>query len=214
MASHLWSRPALFRRVLIADDHKLVAEGVRHLLLGFCELVDVVYSGESLLESVRRFPPQVVIADVSMPGISGIEAMNILHFEGGTTPFVFLTMHNERAMAAAVLRDGGRGYVPKTAAADELFRALQEVSLGRNYVSPSLADSDRDFRVPIREATMKQQRILECLSRGLQTGQIAHVLGISKRTVESHKYAMMRELGAQNTIELLRKAEAEGWLRR
>lgn len=203
-----------FRKVIVADDHMLVAQGIERLLMDCFESIVLVSSGEELLESVRRDPPDVVVADISMPGISGIDAMRLMQQEGYLMPFVFLTMHDESRMAAEAIRAGARGYILKSSAGDELVRALNGVMDGQTYVTPTLAANAivssgyRQYAL-----TDKQLRILEYVALGLRSKQIAYELGVSVRTIESHKYAIMQELGVHGTLELVRKAEQEGLIR-
>lgn len=203
-----------FRKVVLADDHMLVAQGIERLLLDGFESVTLVASGEELLQSVRDDPPDVIVADISMPGIGGIEALRLMREEGLFVPVVFLTMHAESALAAEAIRAGARGYVLKSSAGDELMRVLRCVLAGQTYVTPSLAanaivgSGRRQYLL-----TDKQRRILEFVALGLRSKQIAYELGVSVRTVESHKYTMMQELGVHGTLELVRKAMQEGLIR-
>lgn len=203
-----------FRKVVLADDHMLVAQGIERLLLDGFESVTLVASGEELLHSVRDDPPDVIVADISMPGIGGIEALRLMREEGLFVPVVFLTMHAESALAAEAIRAGARGYVLKSSAGDELMRVLRCVLAGQTYVTPSLAanaivgSGRRQYLL-----TDKQRRILEFVALGLRSKQIAYELGVSVRTVESHKYTMMQELGVHGTLELVRKAMQEGLIR-
>ncbi|MCF7752166.1 response regulator transcription factor [Bacillus subtilis subsp. subtilis] len=205
---------AQFRKVVVADDHKLVAQGIEKLLTECFESIRLVSSGEELVASVRNDPPDVVVADISMPGMSGIDAMRLMRAEGCEIPFVFLTMHDESSMAAEAIRAGARGYILKSSAGEELVRALAGVMDGQTYVTPTVAanaivcSGRRAYNL-----TDKQVRILEYVARGLRSKQIAYELGVSVRTIESHKYAIMQELGVHGTLELVRKAEQEGLIR-
>ncbi len=203
-----------FGKVVLADDHMLVAQGIERLLLDGFESVTLVASGEELLQSVRQDPPDVIVADISMPGIGGIEALRLMREEGLFVPVVFLTMHAESALAAEAIRAGARGYVLKSSAGDELMRVLSSVLAGQTYVTPSLAANAivGSGRRPYL-LTDKQRRILEFVALGLRSKQIAYELGVSVRTVESHKYTMMQELGVHGTLELVRKALQEGLIR-
>lgn len=199
------------RSVVLADDHILVAQGIERLLMNSFESIVLVADGERLIEAVERNPPDVVVADISMPGISGIDAMKVMIEHGCKVPFVFLTMHDEPSLAAEAIRAGARGFILKSAAGEELICAITAVLDGNTYISASVAalaiiHSARPQYIP----TDRQLRVLELLARGLRAKQIAHELGLSVRTVESHKYAMMQELGVHGTIELVRKAEAIG----
>lgn len=196
-------------RLLVADDHRVVAQGVERLLLECFEHVDIVQSGEAVVEWVLAERADLVIADISMPGISGIEAMRRVH-----TPFIFLTMHGDCRVAAEAIRCGASGYLLKSSAGEELVRAIHEVQAGRTYVTPTLAGptifaSEQNVDCNLTE---KQRRILGYVAQGLRSKQIAYELGISVRTVESHKYAIMQQLGVHGTVELVRKAEQLGLL--
>lgn len=200
--------------VLVADDHQVVAQGIERLLREFFEQVNVVMSGEALVDCVLAGNVDLVIADISMQGISGIEAMRRLRRQGCATPFIFLTMHDGTQMAAEAIRNGASGYLLKSSAGEELVRAVREVAAGRTYVTPTLMGSAL-FASSQRGAynlTEKQQRILLHVAQGLRSKQIAYELGISQRTVESHKYAVMQALGVHGTVELVRKAEQLGML--
>jgi DNA-binding NarL/FixJ family response regulator len=210
-------------RVLLADDHVLVAQGVEMLLLEcFCN-IQIVTDGESLVEAATREPPEVIVSDISMGKMSGLEAMRALRALGIDTPFVFLTMHADPELAAEAIEAGASGYVLKSSAGDELVRAIFDVLAGRTYVTPTLAA--RTIRASAHRAhatpgagrastdaalTQKQREILTRVAQGLRSKQIAFELGLSVRTVESHKYAIMQELGVHSTVELVRKAAHAG----
>lgn len=203
-----------YRRVVLADDHRVVAQGIEHLLEDRFDSIELVSSGEELVEAVRRDPPDVVVADISMPGLTGIQALRRMREEGYEMPVVFLTMHDESSVAAEAIRAGARGYVLKSAAGEELVRALAGVMGGHTYVTPTLAvDAITNAGRQQYVLTDKQLRILEYVARGLRSKQIAYELGVSVRTIESHKYAIMQELGVHGTLELVRKAEHEGLIR-
>ncbi|MGQ4583622.1 response regulator [Lysobacter sp. F60174L2] len=199
-------------KLLVADDHRLVGQGVERLLREQFAYVKLVTSGTALLGAARAEQFNLVVADVGMQDMTGIDAMRELRAEGNATPFIFLTMYESFAVVAEALRTGADGYVLKSAAGDELVHAVREVIAGRAYLAPSLAAmaiaaSERKEEYALTE---KQQRILNWVSRGLRSKQIAYELGISVRTVESHKYAMMQQLGVHGTLELVRKAHQLG----
>jgi len=199
------------RRLVLADDHLMVAQGVERLLLEYFNVIALVFDGEALLEAIHRENPDLVIADISMPGLSGIDVMRRVHAEGLETPFIFLTMHADSEMASRAICAGGSGYVLKNSAGEELLHAVQQVLDGKTYVTPTLAaNAITTSQRRRRNLTDKQQRVLEYVARGLRSKQIAFELGVSVRTVESHKYAIMQELGVHGTLELVRRAEQEG----
>lgn len=201
-------------RLLVADDHCVVAQGIERLLLESFRHVDVVPCGESIIDHVQKNRIDLVIADISMRGISGIEALRRVRQLGLQTPFIFLTMHGDCRVAAEAIRAGAHGYLLKSSAGEELLRAIEEVIGGRTYVTPTLAGPTITASETSsgRALTGKQQRILSLVALGLRSKQIAYELGISVRTVESHKYAIMQQLGVHGTVELVRKSEQIGLL--
>jgi len=199
-------------RLLVADDHHLVGQGVERLLREEFGCVRLVTSGTALLEAVREGGFDLVVADVSMQDMTGIDAMRELRAEGDATPFIFLTMHEDFSVVAEALRTGANGYVLKSAAGEELVHAVREVMAGRAYLAPNLAAMAiaAGERNEGHGLTDKQQRILNWVAQGLRSKQIAYELGVSVRTVESHKYAMMQQLGVHGTLELVRRAHQLG----
>lgn len=203
----------LFRSVIIADDHLVVGQGIEGLVRSVTSSTRRVASGEDLLASIQQAAPDLVISDINMPGMDGIDAMKAVHESGVAVPFVFLTMYDEPSMAIMAMRAGARGYLPKTSAGGELIRALEAVAGGRTYIAATI-----NARLLLSESnpqpviTSKQRRILQHLSTGLRNKQVAAEMGLSVRTVESHKYQLMQELGVHSTLELLRRAKATGLL--
>ncbi|MBS0319051.1 MAG: response regulator transcription factor [Proteobacteria bacterium] len=205
-------------RVLLADDHRIVAEGLRSILVAEFDLVDIVASGDAMVEVVATSRPDVVVADISMPVLNGIDAMLELRKRGFATPVIFLTMHREVAYARRALDAGAAGYVLKHAAADELAQAIRAVLGGGTFVSPALAREL--FRLmnsgtpapadPVAQLTPRQREILQLLARGVAVKEIARKLDISPRTVEFHKYQMMEALGAKASSDLIHFAIRHG----
>lgn len=201
-------------KVLIADDHLMVGQGIESLLRSHFYATALVTSGEALLEAVRTAPPDIVVADISMAGISGFHAMQTLREEGHVMPFLLLTMHDEPALVAKAIRTGARGYVLKSSAGDELISALTCIMRGGTYVTPSLTvEAIRNSTAPRYTLTAKQSRILELVRNGLRSKQIADELGLSVRTIESHKYLIMQKLNVHGTLALIRRVEQEELLR-
>ncbi|WP_246058762.1 response regulator [Luteibacter pinisoli] len=200
-------------RVVYADDHRMVAEGIERLLDGICELVAITQDGPGLLDSIREKRPDLILSDVNMPGGSGLDVLKTLRAEGDRTPFVFLTMHAEPALAATAMRAGANGYVLKVSAGEELLTALRHVFAGSTYVTPSLgthylhADT-----LGMQELTPKQLEVLRLVGAGMRSRHIADRLGLSVRTVEAHKYTIMQILDVHTTLELVRRAEDLGLL--
>ncbi|PMQ02925.1 Oxygen regulatory protein NreC [Dyella sp. AD56] len=206
-------RVSLKPKLIIADDHRMVAEGVQHILDEDFDLLDIVADGEALVDAVQRLEPDLVVADINMPRCNGMDALKRLRQAGMETRFVFLTMHMEPALAVAALRAGARGYILKNSAGEDLRNAAQQVMSGGTYVTPALgARYISGQMADMRNLTAKQLQVLRLVGSGLRSKQIALQLGLSVRTVEAHKYTMMQVLGVHSTLELVRRAEDLGLL--
>jgi len=200
-------------RLVIADDHRMVAEGIERLLDDDFDLLEISADGNALIDAVRRHRPDMVIADINMPGVNGLDVLKQLRAEGFRTPFIFLTMHAEPALAAAAMRAGANGYVLKYSAGEDLLTAVRQVLLGGTYVTPSLGARYISGQLQeLHSLTAKQREVLRLVGRGLRSKQIASDLGLSVRTVEAHKYTMMQILGVHSTLELVRRSEELGLL--
>ncbi len=201
-------------KVLLADDHTIVAEGLRSLLEGEFEFVGAVGDGRALLDAAQRLNPDVIVADISMPMLNGLDAARQLKRNGATAKIVFLTMHAEAQLAAEAFRAGASGYLLKSSAGEELVTAIHEVVKGRAYVTPLitkdvlsfLMDSGRQPEEPAVKLTPRQREVLQLVAEGRTMKEIASILNISVRTVESHKYEMMEALGLQTNAELVQYA--------
>jgi DNA-binding NarL/FixJ family response regulator len=201
-------------RVLLADDHTIVAEGLRSLLEDEFEFVGAVSDGRALLEAARDLSPDVIVADISMPLLNGLDAARQLKRDGATAKIVFLTMHAEAQLAAEAFRAGASGYLLKSSAGEELITAIHEVIKGRAYVTPLitkdvlsfLMDTGRQPEQPADKLTPRQREVLQLIAEGRTMKEVASILNISARTVESHKYEMMEALGVQTNAELVQYA--------
>jgi len=198
-------------RVLLADDHRIVAEGLRRLLEHEFELVDLVEDGAALLAAAQRHEPDVVVTDIGMPVMNGIDAVIELRKTRPNVAVVFLTMHRDPAYLERARAAGGLGYVLKHSAAAELVTAVNEAIAGREYVTPALIDameerSDGESPHPSTQVTPRQREILQLIADGKLTKQIAAELAISDRTVEFHRLKLRQMLGARTTAELIRVA--------
>jgi len=202
-------------RVILADDHAMFREGLAHLLPPDMDLVAAVSNGKELLEAARRLQPDLVVADLTMPEMGGLDALRILRDERLQARFVILTVHADPAIAAEALRAGATGYVVKHAAGEELVEALRLATAGRTYLSP-LVSGDVVRRLvdgrasPGESLTPRQREILRLLAEGRRVKEIAAQLGLSVRTVEAHKYEIMHLLEVDNTVELVRYAIRQG----
>jgi len=205
-------------RVLLADDHRMVAEGLKSLLAPEFDLVGVVEDGRALVEEAKRLRPDVIVADISMPQLNGIEAMAQLKEHDKEVKVVFLTMHQEVAYARRALDAGASGYVLKHSAPAELVAAIRAALEGKTFVTPSLAgevlvDMSKEpagARDPVASLTPRQRQILQLLAEGRSAKEIGDELGISSRTVEFHKYQLMEALDIHTSAELIHFAIKHG----
>ena len=205
-------------RVLLADDHKIVAEGLRSLLEPKFDLVAIVEDGRELIDKASQLEPDVILADISMPRLNGIEAVWQLIKAGSKAKVIFLTMHQDALYAKRAFEAGASGFVLKHSAPDELLDAIREVLHGRTYVTPMIAgELMRSYRAgsshrqnTLAKLTPRQREVLQLLAEGKSAKEIAKILHISARTVEFHKYHIMRELGIENSAELIRFAIKHG----
>jgi DNA-binding NarL/FixJ family response regulator len=201
-------------RILLADDHRMVAEGLKSLLVEEFELAGLVEDGRALVKAARELRPDVIVADISMPHLNGIEALALLKQDNPTVRVVFLTMHRDTAYARRALALGAAGFVLKHSAPAELVLALRAALQGRTFITPDLAaelvrtaGQEAD---PVAAITPRQREILELLAEGKSAKEIASALGLSARTVEDHKYRLMDSLGIDNGAELIRFAIRHG----
>jgi DNA-binding NarL/FixJ family response regulator len=198
-------------RVLLADDHRMVAQGLASLLRDDFDLVGTVGDGKALIDAALRVRPDVIVADLAMPVMDGLEALHRLKAARIDAKVIFLTMHADAQLATEALRAGASGYVLKHAAGEELITAIQEVLQGRTYLTPLIAkDVITTLMAPEKQATVtltpRQREVLRLIAEGRRMKEIAATLQLSTRTVETHKYEMMRALGVQSTAELVRYA--------
>jgi DNA-binding NarL/FixJ family response regulator len=198
--------------VLLADDHTIVTEGLTRLLRdhGF-NVVDAVSDGHQLIEAARRLRPDVIVTDVSMPGLSGLDVLARLKAERIDSLVVVLTMHHDPNLAALAMRGGASGYLLKESAGEELVAALGQVLQGRIYLTPALTRDVMERMsgsptAPEAKLTPRQHDVLRLIVKGQRMKEIAANLGLSTRTVETHKYEMMEALGLHSTAELVRYA--------
>ena len=205
-------------RVLLADDHLLVAEALRSLLTPEFDLVEVVEDGRQLIEAAGRLRPDVIVADITMPHLNGIDALVQLRQGGDRVPVVFLTMHRDATFARRALEAGASGFVLKHSASVELIAALHAALEGKTYLTPQLAGEVLEAMKqgperaadPISALTPRQREVLQLLAEGSSAKQIATSLSISVRTVEFHKYQIMETLGLHTNAELIHFAIKNG----
>ena len=197
--------------VILADDHTLVLEGFRRLLEAQCELLATVGDGQALLKAVAQQHPDIVILDISMPVMNGIEAARALKSQFPSVKLLFVTMHADPAYIRAAFQAGASGYILKQSLGDELTQALHAVLRGHTYVTPLIAKEVVDGMLngdsrPLAELTARQQEVLQLIVDGLSAKDIAGKLNISHRTVEFHKAQLMQQLNLHSTVELIKFA--------
>jgi DNA-binding NarL/FixJ family response regulator len=205
-------------RVLLADDHRMVTEGLKSLLAVEFDLIGVVEDGRAMVDAAKEHKPDVIVADITMPHLNGIEALEEIEKFDLDVRVIFLTMHRDVAYARRALEAGAAGFVLKHSAAEELVLAVRAAMLGRTFITPTLAGevlqalkrSPWDAPDPVATLTLRQREILRLLVDGLTAKQIALQLDISPRTVEFHKYRMVESLGLKGGAELIHFAIQHG----
>ncbi len=206
-------------RVLLADDHDIVIEGLRRVLdHPDIEIVGAAHDGHALIRAAKEMQPDIVIADITMPLLNGIDAARQIREDNRTIKIIFLTMHPEVTFAIEALEAGGVGYVLKSSAGDELLTAIREATKERIYVTKSIAEAvkraassrSNPWRSTDDKLTARQREVLQLLAEGHYVKEIATKLNLSPRTVEFHKYRIMDELGVRSVAELGRYAARHG----
>jgi len=201
-------------KVMIADDHTLVAEACKKLLEAEYEVVATVSDGRALVRIAATLKPQVIIVDVGMPLLNGLDAGQQVKQLLRSVKLVFLTMNPDADLAAEAFRRGASAYLLKTCAASELTVAVREVLKGKSYLSPSIAKDTVDFllrqdKALIEEGhrlTERQREVLQLLAEGKSMKEVASVLNLTIRTVAFHKYRIMEVLHARSNAELVQYA--------
>ena len=202
------SRP----RVLLADDHALFLAAIEKLLGDECLVVGHAHDGPALLAAAEEFEPDIIVLDITMPTLNGLDAARRVHQIRPNIKLIILTMHEDPDLAAEAFRAGASGYLLKRSAAAELSTAIAEVMEGRSYVTPlvtgGLVDSvlRSDSNRPVAELTSRQREVLQLLSEGRSMKEAAAVLNMTPRTVAFHKYKLMGNLKVKSTAELIQYA--------
>jgi DNA-binding NarL/FixJ family response regulator len=204
-------------RVVLADDHAVVARGLSELLKDSFELLEVVHDGHALLEAADRLRPDVIVTDISMPLLNGLDAIRQIRSRHPEIKIVVLTMHADTQTAVSAFRAGAQGYVVKVSPEEEFTEAIEQVAQGRAYISPLVAKELIDVLLeagsvgPERtRLTVRQREVLQLIAEGKTMKEVASVLKISPRTAESHKYEIMQVLGVDNTAALVQYAVRAG----
>lgn len=201
-------------RVLLADDHRMLREAFARLLEPQCEVVGEVGDGRALLEAAEKTLPDVVVLDISMPLLNGLDAARVLKRSMPGVKVIFLTVSEDPQLAAAAFRIGASGFLLKSSAASELLQAVEAAMHGGTYVTPLAAQGllecmDGDGEGSKEKTSPRQREVLQLLAEGCTMKEIARILKITPRTVAFHKYAMMKELGIKTTAELVQFAVKE-----
>ncbi len=208
-------------RLLLVDDHEIVRAGLRMLFLAEkdIEIVGEVDSGEEALKAVRELEPDVVLMDVVMPGMSGIEATRRIKEARADVAVLALTMHEDEQYFFEMLNAGASGYVPKRAAPDDLVSAIRVVSQGNVFLYPTLAKllvkdflhrTESGVAAAAEELTVREREVLTCIAEGMTNREIAETLVISAKTVDRHRENIMRKLNLHSRVELVKYAIEKG----
>ena len=203
-------------RLLLADDHRIVVEGLRSILGLEYELVGIVEDGRELVDAAKRLGPDVIVADIAMPQLNGLEAVAQLRKEGCQAKVVFLTMHKDATYAAKALEMGASGYVLKHSASTELLTAIRSALLGQTYVTNDIAEglrraaTTRTASLEAPSLTPRQREVLQLFAEGRSAKQVASILHISTRTAENHEARIMDLLSLATTPDLVQYALRHG----
>ena len=205
-------------RLLLADDHPLVLAGLQSLLETECDVVGAVSDGRSLVEAASRLKPEVVVMDISLPLLNGIDAARQVKKEQPEMKILFLTMHSNLAYLKDALAAGATGYLLKTSAREELLDAVQDVVRNRIHVTSGFGEEiieqferhPRSFTNSQSILTIRQREILQLVAEGRTAKEIAGILNVSLQTVAFHKHQIMNKLGLRTTAELTKYAIQEG----
>ena len=198
-------------RLVIADDHRMVVQGLEQMLGDRYDIAGVAYAGDELLALLERTPADVVLLDLSLPGRSGLDILPDIRVLQPALKVLVLTMHADRVLAEAALAAGALGFVPKDAGMEELKLALTEVLAGRRYVSPRVPKSSHRMALDALHASLaklteRQQTILRLLGQGLSSAEIGEKLGLSENTITFHRKRIRTVLGLTSEWELTRQA--------
>jgi DNA-binding NarL/FixJ family response regulator len=204
-------------RVLLADDHAMLLEAFTRMLSASCDVVGAVSDGRALLEAAPKLKPDVIVADISMPLLNGIDACRLLQPKMPVAKWVFLTVNEDADLAREAFRLGASAFVLKSSAASELFTAIQKAMVGRRYITPLIMGGMPEgvfLNQPVPahpgKLTDREREVLQLLAEGLTMKEVANVLNVTPRTVAFHKYEMMKRLGLKTGAELVQHAVKHG----
>jgi len=205
-------------RILLADDHTLVLEGIQKILQDDFDVIEMVEDGRALVEAAQRLEPDVIVLDISMPMLNGLEAARQIKKLMPNSKLIFLTMHADPTYATEAFQVGASGYLLKRSAASELTQAIHAVLKNQFYVTPIIA---KDLLSPLVQTspysppqgvtlTTRQREVLQLVAEGKSTKEVATILNISIKTVEFHKSHIMKQLDLHTTAELTKYAISHG----
>lgn len=208
-------------RLLMADDHSIMLAGLRKLVEGTCEVIGAVEDGRALVEAAEQLRPDLILVDISMPLLNGMDAARQIKKSVPDAKLIFLTMHASPVFATEALQAGASGYLLKQSAASELPQAIETVLNGQVYLTPAITKSVLDsivkhkstpmqLRKSLTQLTPRQREVLQLLAEGKSPKDIAQLLNVSVKTVEFHKTRLMEQLDLHSTLALAKYAIAEG----
>jgi DNA-binding NarL/FixJ family response regulator len=199
-------------RVILADDHTLLLEAFEKLLAPDCDIVATVGDGRALVAAVHEHRPDVVVLDLAMPLLNGLEAARQIKQFDKAIKLVFVTMNEDPDLAAEAFRAGGSAYLLKRSAGSELVTAIREAMKHRSYVTPLVTEGmlgslmQSTSETPARQLTSRQREVLQLLAEGKSMKEVAGILNVTARTVAFHKYRMMEQLKIRTNAELIQYA--------
>ncbi len=199
-------------RVLLADDHALLLGAFEKLLSADCDIVGQVSDGRALVAAAEQLAPDIVVLDIAMPLLNGLEAARQIRRNSRSVKLIFVTMNEDTDIAAEAFRAGASGYVLKQSATSELLTAIRQVMAGHSYVTPLITEGlvgsliRPDESGPGYELTPRQREVLQLLAEGRSMKEVGNVLNLTARTVAFHKYRIMEQLKVKSTAELVQYA--------
>ena len=202
--------------VLLADDHAMLLEAFKKLLESSYDVVGTVTDGQALVKAADELKPDVILVDVAMPSLNGLDACERIRQRVPSAKVIFLTMDEDPHTAAEAIRRGASGYLLKASAASELFEAIRDVLSGKIYVAPTIAKGPSGvFALHAEKAkagglSLRQREVLQLLAEGKSMKEAADILNVTPRTIAFHKYSMMEQLGFKTGAELIQHAIALG----
>jgi len=194
----------------LADDHALLLDAFERLLAPTCDVVGKVSDGRAVIDAVQMLNPTIVVLDIAMPLLNGLDAARMLRDSSANVHVIFLTMNDDPDLMTEALRLGAAAYLLKRSAASELLAAISAVSEGRSYITPLLEPSSparqEEAPAPTQPLTSRQREVLQLVAEGYSMKQMADVMKLTPRTIAFHKYRMMRQLRIKSTAELVKYA--------